>query len=92
MRLPRLIFTPFIKVSNSSMVIPTWRSLSWSGRISISSSTVPLMSAMATSGSCSTRLMITSVANRLSREKPSLTGKRSLSGTKSAEPSPVMFR
>ena len=92
MRLPRLIFTPLIKVSNSSMVIPTWRSLSWSGRISISSSTVPLMSAMATSGSCSTRLMITSVAKRLSWEKPSLTGKRSLSGTNSADSFPVMFR
>ena len=73
-RLPISTSALRMAASSSAAVMPAWRSLPASGMTRISGATAPLMSTIATSGSCSMRLTMTCEAKRLSSAKRSETG------------------
>jgi len=76
-RLPSETSARLRACSISFIVIPACRSLVSSGSTSSSDETHPLRSTMATSGSCSMRLVMTWAAKRLSAENSSDTGNSS---------------
>ena len=74
-RLPSLMLLFLMLLSSADWVIPKACNFWLSGKISNSELTVPLISTIATSGSCSIRLLITLEAKRLNSVKACETGK-----------------
>ncbi len=88
-RLPSVTSAFLRALSTVLIVIPACRSFASSGMTSSSGATVPLRSAIATSGSCSMRLVITCEAKRLKAEKSSDTGCSSSRGPAGRSPRTV---
>jgi len=73
-RLPSVTSARLRALSTAAIVMPACRSFVSSGMMRISDATLPLMSTIATSGSCSMRLVMTCEAKRLKAANRSDTG------------------